>query len=102
MHGNKLKEVGNHYYKAGQLARAEKFYKEGTQLWRSKQALDDIKEEEDRNGAKQLYVAIRLNLAALRLKEKDYQKVINNCNKVSLCCHAARCGRSVAGAGAGS
>jgi FKBP-type peptidyl-prolyl cis-trans isomerase len=71
-HGNKLKEVGNAFFKKDQLKRARHFYDEASKLFQHEKNLEGaIKKQVD-----QLSVAAKGNLAACALKQGDYSETV--------------------------
>jgi FK506-binding protein 4/5 len=71
------KQEGNELYQQGKVARALKKYKRALDLFEYDSNLTD--EQKDR--AKKLKVSCYLNTAACHMKDKEYKKVIENCNK---------------------
>ena len=74
----KRKDEGNAYFKASQLALAEKKYKRGIEFVESEYGLDT---DEQKANAKKVKVTLYSNLAQVNILRKEYKDAITNCNK---------------------
>ncbi|XP_024404088.1 peptidyl-prolyl cis-trans isomerase FKBP62 isoform X2 [Physcomitrium patens] len=74
----KKKEDGNALFKAGNYARASKRYEKAVKLIEYDSSFDDAQKKQ----AKTLKVSCNLNMAACKLKLKDYREVVKLTTKV--------------------
>lgn len=74
----KRKEDGNALFKAGNYARAAKRYEKAVKLIEYDSSFDD----EQKKQAKALKISCNLNMAACKLKLKDYKEAVKLTTKV--------------------
>ena len=73
----KRKAEGNELFKGGKLVRAQKKYKASLDFVNSEYDMTD----DEKKAAKDIKVSIHLNLAACELKQANWSKVLEECNK---------------------
>ena len=75
--GQQYKEQGNVFFKAQQVGRASRLYKEAIEFFRYDTSFSD----DEKKRANELKLPCHLNFAACALKQKDYRVARDNCDK---------------------